>query len=227
MLQQAPTTPTGPQATQTSARTSECLTSSRVLSRGGIQKRNSTPVRVDRDGDLVMGAAGFGSRGSGSGRGSAAGRGSTQGRRHDPLSVRSHPPRTGIDPSAIQKSVLRSMGSDEPVSRGARSSLRSVRGRGRVQDTREGLNSITIKGLKQSKAAGNPDGGVSDLIGFLERKATNPDAPAREAVKIKKVCLTLHSTRRQRLRTSKTTGPLSFQVKLIERRPRYSATASG
>ena len=225
MLQQAPTQPTGPRATRTSAQTSERLTSSRLPSRGGIQKRNSIPIRVDRDGDLVMGAAGSGSRGSG--RGSAAGRGSTQGRRHDPLGVRSHPPRTGIDPSAIQKSVLRSMGSDEPVSRGARSSLRSVRGRGRGQDTREGLNRITIKGLKQSKAAGNPDGGVSDLIGFLERKATNPDAPAREAVKIKKVCLILHSTRQQRLRTSKTTGPLSFQVKLIERRPRYSATASG
>ena len=224
MLQQTPAPPTGPRAT----RASERLTSSRLPSRGGIQKRNSTPVRVDRDGDLVMGAAGSGSRGSGSGRGSAARRASAESRRHDPLGARisSRHSRTGIDPSAVQKTILRSMGSDEPVSRGARSSLKSVRGRSRGQDSREGLDRITIRGLKQSKAAGNPDGGVSDLIGFLERKATNPDAPAREAVKIKKVCLTLHSTRRQRLRTSTTSGPLSFQVKLTERRPRYPATAS-
>ncbi|KAK4698096.1 nuclear RNA export factor, partial [Lecanoromycetidae sp. Uapishka_2] len=180
MLQAPP--PTGPKATRTSGR----LTSSGALSRGAIQKRGTTPARVDKDGDIPMGAAGAGSRGSGSGRGAAI-RGSASSRRHDPLSGRpSRPSKTGINASAIEKTVLRSMGSDTSVSKGPRSSLRGVRGRDRIGAIRESLERISVIGLKQSKAAGNPDGGVSDLIGFLERKATDPDAPAREAVKIKK-----------------------------------------
>ncbi len=225
MLQAPP--PTGPKATRTSGR----LASSRASSRGGIQKRGTTPARVDKDGDVAMGAAGVGVRGSGSGRGTAI-RGSAQNRRHDPLAGRtSRPTKTGIDTSAIQKRILQRMGSDEAGSKGPRSSLTGVRGRDRgrdrVRDTRDLFDRITIRGLKQSKAAGNPDGGVSDLIGFLERKATNPDAPPREAVKIKKVCLTLQCARQQRLRISKLSGPLSFQAKLSERRPRYYATAPG
>lgn len=225
MLQAPP--PTGPRAARTSGR----LASSRTPSRGGIQKRGSTPVRVDKDGDVAMGAVGAGVRASGSRRGTAI-RGSALNRRHDPLSGRtSRPSRMGIDTSAIQKTILRSMGSDEPLSKGPRSSLRGVRGRDRgrdrTHDTRDPLDRITVTGLKQSKAAGNPDGGVSDLIGFLERKATNPGAPAREAVKIKKVCLTLQSTRQQRHLISKLSGLLSFQAKLSKRRPRYYATAPG
>ena len=188
---QAPAQPTGPRAT----RASERQTSGRHSSRGGIQKRKSTPVRIDRDGDIRMETTGASGRGIGSGRSTATARGSTQGRRHDPLSKPSRTAKKGIDTSNIQKTILRSMGSDEPVSRGPRSSLKSVRGMGRTQNTRGGLDQMTIRGLKQSKAAGNPDGGVSDLIGFLERKATHPDAPASEAVKIKKVCLTLRYTR--------------------------------
>lgn len=214
---ETPKPPTGPRAT----RTSERLTSGRHSSRGGIQKHTGTPpVRVDKDGDVSMGT------GSGSGRGNGTARRATPGRRHDPLGKSSRPTRNGIDTSTIQKTILRSMGSDERLSRGARPSLKSVRGRGRAQNTRDGLDRITVRGLKQSKAAGNPDGGVSDLIGFLERKATHPDAPASEAVKIKKVCLTLHSIRRRRNRTFKPSGPLSFQVKITERRPRFSATAA-
>ena len=212
------TPPSGPRAT----RTSERLTSGRPSSRGGIQKRNGAPpLRVDKDGDVSMGT------GSGSGRGNGTARRATPGRRHDPLGRPSRPTRNGIDTSTIQKTILRSMGSDEPSSRGARSSLKAVRGKGRAQNARDGLDRITVRGLKQSKAAGNPDGGVSDLIGFLERKATHPDAPVSEAVKIKKVCLTWHSIRRRRNHTFKPSGPLSFQVKITERRPRYSATAAG
>ena len=84
---------------------------------------------------------------------------------------------------------------------------------------------IIVKGFKQSKAATNPGGGISELIAFLERKATHPDAP--ETVKIKKVCLKLQSARQQRYQSSKFSGPPSFQAKLSERRPRYYATALG
>lgn len=220
MLHQTPP-PTGPRA-------SGRLASNRLPSRGGIQKRNTTPARVDKDGDLVMDQAGSNSRASGRGRGAAI-RGSARTRKSstsDALGARtSRSTRTGIDPSAIQKAVLRGMGSSETVPRGPRSSLRNVRGRGSTRTTDEAWDQITINGLKQSKAAANPGGGVSELIAFLERKATHPDAP--ETVKIKKVCLTLHSARQQRHQNSKLSGPPSFQAKLSERRPRFHPTALG
>ena len=191
MLHQPPP-PTGPRA-------SGRLASSRLPSRGGIQKRNTTPARVDKDGDLVMEQAGANGRASGRGRGAAI-RGSARVRRtgiSESLAARtSRPTRTGIDPSAIQKAVLRGMGSSETAPRGPRSSLRNIRGRGISRPTDEAWDQITVKGFKQSKAATNPGGGISELIAFLERKATHPDAP--ETVKIKKVCLKLHSARQQR-----------------------------
>ena len=211
----------------TGSRASGRLASSRLPSRGGIQKRNTTPARVDKDGDLMMDQAGTNGRGNGRGRGVAI-RGSSRPPRNgrsDPLvSKNQRHVRTGIDPSAIQKAVLRGMGSSEPAPRGPRSSLRNIRGRS-SRFTDEAWDQITVKGFKQSKAAANPGGGISELIAFLERKATHPDAP--EAVKIKKVCLTLHSARQQRHRTSKFSGPPSFQAKLSERRPRFYATALG
>ena len=215
MLQQPPP-PTGPR------------TSGRLPSRGGIQKRNATPARVDKDGDLVMGQAVTNGRTRGRERSTAI-RGSAQTRKSgisDQLASRtSRPSRTGVDPSAIQKAVLRGMGSSETAPRGPRSSLRNVRGRGSNRSADEAWDQITVKGFKQSKAAANPGGGISELIAFLERKATHPDAP--ETVKIKKVCLTLHSARQQRHQHSKLSGPPSFQAKLSERRPRFYATAFG
>ena len=216
MLHQPPP-PTGP-------RTSGRLASSR----GGIQKRNNTPSRVDKDGDLLMDQAGANDRASGRGRGAAI-RGTARTRRSgtsDPLGARpSRPTRTGINPSAIQKIVLRGMGSSETSSRGPRSSLRNVRGRGTTRPIDEAWDQLAVNGFKQSKAAANPGGGISELLAFLERKATHPDAP--EPVKIKKVCLTLHSARQLRHQNSKLSGPPSFQAKLSERRPRFHATAFG
>ena len=221
MLHQPPP-PTGPRA-------SGRLASNRLPNRGGIQKRNTTPARMDRDGDLVMDPAATNGRASARGRGTAI-RNSPRTRKDaatfDPLAARaSRHPRKGIDPSAIQKVVLRGMGSSEAAPRGPRSSLRSVRGRGSSRPTDEAWDQITVKGFKQSKAAANPGGGITELVAFLERKATHPDAP--ETVKIKKVCLKLHSARLQRHKTSKLSGPPSFQAKLSERRPRFHATALG
>lgn len=220
MLHQ-PQPPTGPRA-------SGRLASNRLPSRGGIQKRNTTPARMDKDGDLVMDQAGTNGRASGRGRGTAT-RGPERAQRSgtsDILGARtSRPVRTGIDPSAIQKAVLRGMGSSETAPRGPRSSLRNVRGRGSIRSTDEPWDQVKVKGFKQSKAAANPGGGISELLAFLERKATHPDAS--ETVKIKKVCLTLHSARQQRHQNSKLSGPPSFQAKLSERRPRFHATALG
>ena len=233
-MQQSASTPSGPSVSRQSGR----LTSARQPTRGGIQKRNATPSRVDKDGDLVMDAAGArvrgGGRVSGGGRGSAI-RGSAQTRRQntpDSLSSRisTRPARTGIDTSAIQKAVLRGMGSNETLPRAPRAALKGVRARENTREVKDGLNKISVRGLKESKAASNKDGGVSDLIAFLERKATNPDAPARDAVKIKKVCLTsqLAGHQQQRCRPLRClSGLLSFQSQSTERRPRYAATAPG
>ena len=220
MLHQPPP-PTGPRA-------SGRLATSRLPNRGGIQKRNTTPARMDKDGDLVMDQAGTNSRTNGRGRGTAI-RGSSRPRRNgapDSLPARNlRHARPGIDPSTIQKAVLRGMGSSETLPRGPRSSLKNLRGRGISRSTDEAWDQIIVKGFKQSKAAANPGGGISELIAFLERKATHPDAP--ETVKIKKVCLTLQSARQQRYQSSKFSGPPSFQAKLSERRPRFYATALG
>ena len=219
MLHQPPP-PTGPRA-------SGRLASSRIPNRGGIQKRNTTPARVDKDGDLVM------DQGSANGRASGRGRGATTQRpaqtrksgTSESLGARtSRPTRTGIDPSVIRKPVLRGMGSSDTAPRGPRSSLRNVRGRGTTRPTDVAWDEITVKGFTESKAAANPGGGLSEVIAFLERKATHPYAPK---VKIMKVCLTLHSARQQRHKISKLSGPPSFQAKLSERRPRFHATAFG
>jgi nuclear RNA export factor len=48
--------------------------------------------------------------------------------------------------------------------------------------------SLRVRGLKESKAASNQDGGLKDLLNFLERKASGSDTEPRK-VRIKKVCL--------------------------------------
>lgn len=217
MLHQPPP-PTGPRA-------SGRLASSRIPNRGGIQKRNTTPARVDKDGDLVMDQGSAKSRGRGRGVTSQRPAQTRRSGTSESLSARtSRPTRTGIDPSKVQKAVLRGMGSSDTAPKGSRSSLRNVRGRGTTRPTDPGWDQITVKGFTESKAADNPGGGISELIAFLERKATHPDAPK---VKIMKVCLTLHSARQQRHKISKLSGPPSFQAKFSERRPRFHATAFG
>ena len=215
-----------PSSESRTTRQSSRLPQGRLQSRGGIQKRNATPTRVDKDGDLMMGAAAAPrASGSGSGRGASI-RGSATARRHgtpDSLASRmsSRPGRAAIDPSTIQKAVLRGMGGNETPSKGPRSLAKSLRGSGRTHEIRDGLNKISVYGLKQSKAASNEDGGVNDLIVFLERKATER---SKGPIKIKKVCLTSQFAGHQQLQSFGSSGPLSFQANLSERRPRYAVT---
>lgn len=230
-MQKTSSAPTGPRASRQSNR----LIASRQPNRGGIQKRNASTARVDRDGDLVMEASSTGARGgrakgNGSGaaiRGAAIRGAANISRRATPDGGR-RAPRTGIDTAAIQKAVLRDMGSNESVPKGPRSRTHGVRGRENTREARDSLRTITILGLKESKAASNRGGGISELIGWLERKATHPDAPSREAVKIKKVCLTSQlAGHQQRIHPPGQTIPLSFQANSLKRRPRYAAAASG
>ena len=164
MLQRAPVgTPRGPRGNSPSVR---------GAGRGGIQKRQAQgrPARVDKDGDLVMDAAAAGDKRK-SGRGQidgpakpmGAGRNISGPSRGGQGNHRAQQLLRGID--SKQANVLESRVTPGP---GA---------------------TLIIDGLSSSKAASNPDGGLENLLGFLERKASALDAKSNRDVKIKKVCL--------------------------------------
>ncbi len=67
----------------------------------------------------------------------------------------------------------------------------------RLRNRPKNLDQLSVVGLKRSKAAANTDGGVTDLLAFLERKATGNDPTGPEPVRIRKVCLR-HRPRRFR-----------------------------
>lgn len=181
---------------------------SRLSNRGGIQKRGQNKPRLDKDGDAIMDSS-SGNRGRGRGTNNRRdtsqpySRGSTA-RAHPATSHRStvhgHPPpprstrSTKVDPAAVQKAILRSMGSKDSLPKGPKALSRLTKYAGK-DDGKDGatggLDQIRIYGLNESKAASNPGGGVKDLLNFLERKATAPNAPAKDAVRIRKVCLTV------------------------------------
>ncbi|KAK4059764.1 hypothetical protein Trihar35433_10580 [Trichoderma harzianum] len=50
----------------------------------------------------------------------------------------------------------------------------------------EGLTWLRVRGLKQSKAASNSDGGLSDLLSFLERKASSLGTGRKRHITIRK-----------------------------------------
>ena len=174
--------PTGPRA----GRNNEA---SRFTRRGGVQKRGQQTVRVDNDGDLDMDFNGVG-RGRGRGRGAEHRRGTlplTNGHGNPFRDSR----RNKVDLSAVQKGVFRIMGE---ANKGSRLSLRNVKTTGQTAGGMDkpaagGLDQILIRGLRQSKAASNADGGLESLLSWLERKATGPNG---ESVRVKKVCLTLY-----------------------------------
>lgn len=190
-------------------------------------------MRVDQDGDLDMDAARRSARNRGAGRGS---RGASQprgnaGSRFGPMrdTNGSRATRGGVDPAAMQKAILRGMDIDGRVPRGPKLNLRTIKPaerslvKERDPNVRARWEQIIVRGFQNSKAASNPDGGIKDLIGFLERKATPTDASARDLVRVKKVCLTLCFPGHRCQRNFGLSGPLSFQAKLSERRPRYSS----
>lgn len=143
--------------------------------RGGIQKRRTggPAPRVDRDGDLNMDAAASTTDKPRSGNG-----------RGKPTSDR--PGRSQAGPAP------RSGGRGSHISDRAKQNI--VRGLGgkqaNVLESRitDGGLRLQVSGLSESKAAGNPDGGLDALLSFLERKASGLDSKSNRAVKIKKVC---------------------------------------
>lgn len=128
---------------------------------GGIQKRRANP-RTDRDGDVSMDApAGGSSRGgstsSGRGRGSKDARGG----------------RGAVNSRTSSRVVqnLQNYVSGGPV--------------GKTYS--KNMATLKIHGMSNSKATGNPDGGLLSLVTFLERKASKD-----KSVTIGKVYFPIH-----------------------------------
>lgn len=174
--------PTGPRAgsrggaSSTSSRATRSSTgASRGGLGGGIAKRGRTAPRVDRDGDLDMGAAS-----------STRSRGGLN-KTSNPPSRRGNPRSTGPKSnSRLQQNLDRHLGDTSQIPR-APSAPRAA-----VSNT-----TLIIGGLKSSKAATNADGGVKSLVEFVEKKATHikkKDASATgtrgsvRPVLVKKVC---------------------------------------
>lgn len=228
MLQHTLTPPTGPRALR-SIRTGR---SPHPTARGGIQKRNGGPVRVDRDGDLDMDATPGIGRGGIRGRGKR-GRGQAQNQATSTRSSTRNPfPRTSLDPATIQKAIARGLSSGNTILREQKGGVRmagvltDAAGDRRNRQLTKGLDQITVRGWTESKAASNVGGGVKELLGFLERKATPANASESEMVRIKKVCLNSQSAGPTRFSNFALTGLLSLHANLLERRPRYSNFAA-
>lgn len=156
-------------------------------SRGGIQKRKAGPTKVDKDGDLVMDAANtIGADRKGKGRPEGASKPS-KGRATIRQPTSTGPARSGLNNIRTQQAIIRGLGSQTA---GLESRVTTRSGdRSRVRSDDGGFSYLSIRGLRQSKAASNPDGGVGALLGFLERKASGLDANLKKGVQIKKVSL--------------------------------------
>ena len=142
---------------------------------GGIQKRRgggAGPVRVDKDGDMVMDAV-VDKRRSGKGRLDSP-KPQTSGRPGPGARQPPTGPARGVASQKAQQAIMRGLnGKQANIVDSRISSLPTT---------------VQIKGLQESKAASNSDGGLEALLGFLERKAKPGDILNR-TIKIKKVCL--------------------------------------
>ncbi|KPM38971.1 hypothetical protein AK830_g7597 [Neonectria ditissima] len=146
-------------------RSSSTKSKSTKSSRGGIQKRGRGSTRVDGDGDLDMDSAAARAK-----KTTAAASNNTRSR----PATRSATSLNTKGPSKTAQNVLKHLSNGTASSLASRiTGAGSGRGgRGRQQDT-SGLSFLRVGGLKQSKAASNPGGGLNDLLAFLERKSSS------------------------------------------------------
>jgi nuclear RNA export factor len=150
---------------------------SKATTRGGIQKRRGG--RTDTDGDLDM---------------DAAGRRNKKAPPTEPSSMRSRPSTRSSAPvprgaSRAAQTVLKHLSNGSASTLASRiSGASSGKGaRTRAQDIT--LTFLRVHGLKESKAATNPGGGLNDLLGFMERKAsTFLTGRHKRNIRIRKVC---------------------------------------
>jgi nuclear RNA export factor len=184
MLPRSSTPPTGPRGASPGGR---------GVGRGGIQKRRNGPLTTDRDGDLLMEPVGD-NEVEGMPRGRAES-GRMRARASGLAGHAAGTSRGGFSTQQAQQAIIRGLGLQQANI--LESSMGQYplpehgynRGTSRRSDQESFQAYLRVHGLKESKAASNPDGGVKDLLGFLERKANGVGSEARSGVRIKKVCL--------------------------------------
>ncbi|PQE29685.1 TAP domain-containing protein [Rutstroemia sp. NJR-2017a WRK4] len=131
---------------------------------GGIAKRRAGgPTRIDKDGDLDMDAVtGANARKAG---------------------------KPGVEGSIPTRPRADRRGGMKSTGRGGNLTMQRTQAailRGMDSQQTNILVTLWVKGLKDSKAASNSDGGHQSLVQFLERKASSLDAKSNKTVKIKK-----------------------------------------
>lgn len=148
--------------------------------RGGIQKRKQAGPKLDVDGDMDM---------DGEGRRRAKRPAAGEANNAKPTrSTRSSAAASTRLPGKQAEALVRHLNGNNSLA--SRASMPSKRGQ---QKTQPGLAWLSVKGLKDSKAASNPGGGVKDLIQFLERKATTmASRSSTRPIAIKQVSTPLH-----------------------------------
>ena len=140
------------------ARATRSNANPRPPNRGGIQKRKNAGPKVDVDGDMDMDGEARRAK-----RPAAPDASNTKPAR----STRSSGAAPARLPAKQTEALIRHLKGNNSLA--SRASIPSKRGQ---QKTQPGIAWLSVKGLKESKAASNPGGGVKDLLQFLERKAT-------------------------------------------------------
>lgn len=184
MFARSSTPPTGPRSSSPARR---------GMSRGGIQKRRTGQAKVDKDGDLVMDpVVSFDT--SGAGRGYSEGSRPFRSRATIRGGQSAGTSRGNLSAQQAQQAIIRGLESQQANVLESRVSHGAFPAHivGSSKSTRRHVDhsppQLRIRGLRDSKAASNPDGGVKDLLNFLERKASSLDAENRKGVRIQKVC---------------------------------------
>ncbi|KAF9879103.1 mRNA export factor mex67 [Colletotrichum karsti] len=160
-------------ASQPARETRNSTTGAKSRGGGGIQKRRGGRSTTDRDGDLDMGA---GAGASGARRSNNRPAASESNNSRPQRSTRSNGPPTKPG-SKVHQAIARHLDTGDGA---------DMVSKKRPQNGP--LVWLSVKGLKDSKAASNNDGGLRDLLTFLERKATTLSG-RRKGVVIKKSSL--------------------------------------
>jgi nuclear RNA export factor len=190
MFHRSSTPPTGPRGSSPARR---------GIGRSGIQKRRGGPPRVDKDGDLVMDTVeGKVIVGGGSGR--SEGNKSLRARAGARGGQVAGTPRGNLSTQQSQQAIIRGLESQQVnvlesrISQGAFIEHPGPVRKDWRHDPQTPPVSLRVRGLKESKAALNHDGGLKDLLSFLERKVNGQDVESHKMVRIKKVCLIIKVT---------------------------------
>ncbi|KAG5981459.1 hypothetical protein E4U55_002906 [Claviceps digitariae] len=151
--------PQGPRSSVAQRANRGATTGAKTTTRGGIQKRRAG-MRTDIDGDLDMDAVGK----------RAAKVAASEARASRSRPARAGPGKNPRGVSTAAQTVLKHLKGNDSSGLASRASASIT---GRATRARGNLSFLRVHGLKQSKAASNQDGGLSDLLAFLERKATS------------------------------------------------------